>query len=69
MKMQRDYWNDFYQSGRVSDYLKYVDSSKNTASAGAELTETNNSSCLMESKGNAGKSDRNGAFGHAGWRI
>ncbi len=65
--MQSDYWNDFYQTGRISDYLKYVDSSKNTADSNRGFAGSDNPSCSMESMRNAGKSDRDGAFGHTGW--
>lgn len=65
--MQSDYWNDFYQTGRVSDYLKYVDSSKNTTDSNRGFGRSDNQSCGMESMRNAGKSDRDGAFGHTGW--
>lgn len=65
--MQRDYWNDFYQTGKVSDYLKYADSAKNTWN-GENTDKTGNSqSRQMESSDHAGKSDRNGAFGYSGW--
>ena len=29
--MQSNNWENFYQSGRVSDYLKYIDSARNAA--------------------------------------
>lgn len=65
--MQSKYWDDFYQSGRVSDYLKYVNSAGNTADRKEECSNQGGSSCYMESVQYAGKSDGNGAFGHTGW--
>lgn len=65
--MQSDYWNDFCQTGRVSDYLKYVDSSKDTRESNRGVDGRENQSGGMESMHNAGKSNRDGAFGHTGW--
>nr|MBP3598995.1 hypothetical protein [Eubacterium sp.] len=65
--MQSDCWNDFYRTGKVSDYLKYVNSARDTA----ERTEANKSqdrwSDGMESMNHAGKSDGDGAFGRSCW--
>lgn len=65
--MQSDYWNEFYQTGRVSDYLKYVDSARNTADTPGSGTGNRESSKRMESVNDAGKGDRYGAFGNTGW--
>ena len=29
--MNNKFWNEFYQSGKISDYLNYVNSSEHTA--------------------------------------
>ncbi len=65
--MQSDYWNDFYRSGKVSDYLKYVDSARNTADGTREDRTKDQWSQRMESVNHAGKSDGNGAFGRTNW--
>lgn len=65
--MQNDYWNDFYRTGSVSDYLKYVDSSKSTTSVNGEFLGRENQSYNMETNHYAGKSDRDGAVGNTGW--
>lgn len=65
--MQGDYWNDFTKSGKVSDYLKYVDSAKNTSDGRRDYMGGSKEFDRMESRQDAGKSDRNGAFGHSGW--
>lgn len=66
-KMQSDYWNDFTRTGKVSDYLKYVNSAGNTADASGEYPAKNNQSNSMESVRYAGKSDGDGIVGHTGW--
>ena len=65
--MQGDSWNDFAKSGRVSDYLKYVDSARNTTYENGEFSGRMKESNRMESMQHAGKSDGNGAFGRSGW--
>ncbi|MCM1245301.1 MAG: hypothetical protein NC293_06610 [Roseburia sp.] len=65
--MQSDYWNDFTKSGKISDYLKYVDSARNTADGAGEYSGKDGESYGMESVKYAGKSDWNGAVGHTGW--
>ncbi len=65
--MQSDYWNDFYQTGKVSDYLKYVNSAGNTADSSREYKRGEKQSDQMETVRYAGKSNGNGAFGHSGW--
>lgn len=65
--MQSDYWNDFYQTGKVSDYLKYVGSARNTADGNGEYSGEKTQSYSMESVQYAGKSDGNGSFGNTGW--
>lgn len=65
--MQSSYWEDFYRSGKVSDYLKYVDSARNAAEGAGEFTNKDAMSGSMESVQYAGKSDGNRAVGNAGW--
>lgn len=64
--MQRDYWNDFYQTGKVSDYLKYADSASNKAN-GVKTDRAGSYESRQETLNHAGKSDGNGAFRHSGW--
>lgn len=65
--MQSSNWDNFYQSGRISDYLKYIDSTRNAADAKEEYSGKDDPSGSMESVQNAGKSDGDGSIGHAGW--
>ena len=53
--MNNKFWNEFYQSGKISDYLNYVNSSEHTARSQSAFGGSRYS--------DAGKSDRNGAFG------
>ena len=65
--MQSNNWDKFYQSGKVSDYLKYIDSIRNAADEGGENLRRDNAPGSMESVKYAGKSDGDGAIGHTGW--
>lgn len=65
--MQSDYWNDFYKTGKVSDYLKYVNSAGNTADGNREYSGRDNQSYGMETVKYAGKSNGNGSGGYTGW--
>lgn len=66
--MQSSYWEEFYRSGKVSDYLKYVDSARNAAEGEAgEYSKKDTLSDSMESVQYAGKSDGNGAVWNASW--
>ena len=65
--MQSNYWDNFYQTGKVADNLKYVDSARNTAEETGDYTKKDTFSNSMESMKYAGKGDGNGAVGHAGW--
>ena len=65
--MQSNSWNDFYQSGRVSDYLKYIDSVKNSVWDDGEYLKKDNMSVGMETVRYADQGDRDGAFGHTSW--
>ncbi len=65
--MQSDYWDDFYRTGKISDYLKYVDSARNTADGVGGNKAKDRWSDQMESVNHAGKSDGNGAFGRTSW--
>lgn len=65
--MQSDYWNDFYETGKVSDYLKYAGSARNTADGNREYAGKDETSFSMESVKYAGKSDGNGSFGKTSW--
>ena len=65
--MQSNYWDDFCKTGKVSDYLKYVDSARNTAENEEKFSNRDDSSHSMESVQDAGKSDGDGAFGHTSW--
>ena len=56
------FWNEFYQSGKISDYLNYVNSSEHTARSQSAFGGSRYSD-EMEKMQDAGKSDRNGAFG------
>ena len=60
--MNNKFWNEFYQSGKISDYLNYVNSSEHTASSQSTFGGSLYSD-EMEKMQDAGKSDRNGAFG------
>ena len=51
--MNNKFWNEFYQSGKISDYLARAQS----AFGGSRYSDE------MEKMQDAGKSDRNGAFG------
>lgn len=60
--MNNKFWNEFYQSGKISDYLNYVNSSEHAAHS----KSTFGNSCYTDEREkmqDAGKSDRNGAFG------
>ena len=65
--MQSNNWENFYQSGRVSDYLKYIDSARHAAEGDGSYSRKDNLSGSMESVQYAGESDRDGALGHTGW--
>ena len=65
--MKGDSWNDFAKSGKVSDYLKYVDSARNTTDEYGECSGRMKEFNRMESMQHAGKSDGNGALGHSSW--
>lgn len=60
--MNNKFWNEFYQSGKISDYLNYVNSSEHTARSQSAFGGSRYSD-EMEKMQDAGKSDRNGAFG------
>lgn len=65
--MRSNGWNDFYESGRVSDYLRYIDNVRNSTGYNDEYSKKDDMSNSMESVRYAGKSDGNGAIGHTGW--
>ncbi len=65
--MQGDYWNDFYRTGKVSDYLKYANSVRETTENKSNDCYLNQSSSQREWSKHAGKSDGNGAFGNTNW--
>lgn len=65
--MQSNNWDNFYQSGRVSDYLKYIDAVRNAADAQGVHSGKGDSSGSMESVQYAGKSDGDGAVRHTSW--
>ena len=65
--MQRNNWDDFYQSGSVSDYLKYRESVKNTSGSCGDYPNRDSFTDGVESVRYAEKSDGNGAFGNTGW--
>lgn len=65
--MKSDYWNNFYQSGKVTDYLRYVDSTCNSTELERNGSDRCSQSYAMETVQYAGKSDGNGALGHVSW--
>lgn len=65
--MKSNNWEDFYRSGKVSDYLKYINSAKNASGNYGEYTNADNLSGSMESVQYAEKSDGDGAIRHTGW--
>ncbi len=67
--MQRNYWENFYHTGKVTDYLRYRDSAGDTADGSGEYPDKDKVSNRMESMQYGGKSDGNGAVGHPGWRL
>ncbi|MGN1205845.1 MAG: hypothetical protein ACI4SQ_02525 [Eubacterium sp.] len=62
--MNNEFWNEFYRSGKISDYLNYVNSSEHTAHSQSAYGNSRYSD-EMEKMQDAGKSDRNGAFGYS----
>lgn len=65
--MKSNGWNDFYESGRISDYLRYVNNVRNSVGENEEYSKKDDTSDNMESVRYAGKSDGNGAGGHTSW--
>lgn len=63
--MGQDYWNDFYHSGKVSDYLKYTNS-MNSQKEREWGNSKSNPGC-RESENNAGKDNGNGIGRSTGW--
>ena len=62
--MHNKFWNQFYETGKISDYLKYVNAAENS-SASDKIYPEGGFSGEMEKMQHAGKSDRDGSFGYS----